>query len=320
MEILRTHESRFKNLPGYNFGENYLDIPFERQTLRMHYVDEGNKDAEETVLLMHGEPSWSYLYRKVIPPLLQAGYRVIAPDLIGFGKSDKLGKISDYSYSRQEKWLRMGIFDILQLREVTLYAQDWGGLLSLRIVAFHPDYFARVMVANTGLPAGGKDSNFTPGDHPRMMMATIGTKIWQASARWMPFFPVGKMAQMLAGESKLTPAEIAGYEAPFPSEKYKTGVRAMPQLIPMDPDSEDSLRNWEAWRRLAEFDKPFRTAFSDKDDATRILPVDRHFQDHVKGAQGQRHVRITNAGHFLQEDQPEFVAQELIAFINENPR
>jgi haloalkane dehalogenase len=152
------------------------------------------------------------------------------------------------------------------------------------------------------------------------MMATIGTKTWQVVSRWIPIFPVGKMAQMLARESKLTPAEIAGYDAPFPTEKYKTGVRAMPQLIPSNPKSDEGLRNWEAWRHLADFDKPFRTAFSDKDDATRILPVDQHFKAHVKGAQGQRHLRITNAGHFSQEDQPELVAQELIAFITENPR
>jgi haloalkane dehalogenase len=319
MNLLRTPENRFHNLSGYNFKSHYLNILFEGQEIRMHYLDEGDKSGE-TVLLLHGQPSWSYLYRKVIPNLIEAGLRVIAPDMIGFGKSDKPSKISDYSYSRQEEWLRIGIFDILQLRDVTLYAQDWGGLLSLRIVAFHPEYFARVMVANTGLPVGGKDSNFTPGDHPRMMMVTIGTKIWQASARWIPNFPVGKMASMLVREVKLTSEEIAAYDAPFPSNEFKAAVRAMPQFIPLDPNSHDTLRNREAWKRLADFDKPFRTAFSDKDDATRILPVDEHFQEHVKGAKGQRHVRIRNAGHFLQEDQSELVAQELIAFIKENPR
>jgi haloalkane dehalogenase len=216
MKLLRTPENRFHNLSGYNFQSHYLNIPFEGQEIRMHYLDEGDKSGE-TVLLLHGQPSWSYLYRKVIPNLIEAGFRVVAPDLIGFGKSDKPSKISDYSYSKQEEWLRKGIFDVLQLRDVTLYAHDWGGLLSLRIVAFHPEYFARVMIANTGLPVGGKDSNFTPGDHPRMVMATIGTKIWQASARWIPNFPVGKMASMLVREIKLTSEEIAAYDAPFPN-------------------------------------------------------------------------------------------------------
>lgn len=176
------------------------------------------------------------------------------------------------------------------------------------------------MVANTSLPVGGKDSNFTPGDHPRLLMATVGAKVWQAVARAWPDFPVGRMAMMLARVKKLTVAEMAGYDAPFPSRAYKAAVRAMPQLIPTDPASSDTLRNREAWARLAAFDRPFRTAYGDKDDATRILPVDRNVQVHVRGAAGQRHVRILNAGHFLREDQPELVAHELIAFVRENPR
>jgi haloalkane dehalogenase len=318
MKLLRTPGDRFENLIDYSFQENYIEIPFEDQKIRMHYVDEGEKSSE-TILLLHGEPSWSFLYRKVIPQLVKAGDRVVAPDLIGFGKSDKPSLLKDFTYSRQEEWLRLALFDILRLRNVTLFAQDWGGLLSLRIVAFHPEYFARVMVANTGLPAGGKDSNFTPEDHSRLLLPYIGSRIWQTSARWIPNFPVGKMAQMLTRNKKLSHEEVSGYEAPFPNNKYKAGVRAMPQLIPTNPKSYDSMRNREAWKNLREFDKPFRTAFSDKDDATRILPVDESFQNHVKGAQDQRHVRILNAGHFLQEDQPEAVAQELISFIQENP-
>jgi haloalkane dehalogenase len=318
MYLLRTPVECFNNLADYDFPENYLEIPFENQKLRMHYIDEGGP-AKETVVLLHGEPSWSYLYRHIITILTKNGMRVIAPDLIGFGKSDKPSQISDFTYSRQEEWLRMALFDILELRDITLYAQDWGGLLSLRIVAFHPKYFARVMVANTGLPVGGKDSNFTPGDHPRLILPYIGSKIWKASARLIPNFPVGKMAQMLTRNKKLTREEVAAYDAPFPDNSYKAGVRAMPQLIPTNSKSPESLRNREAWQRLSNFDKPFRTAFSDKDDATRIIPVDQSFQNHVKGAIGQSHVRIMNAGHFLQEDQPEKVAQELIAFIKENP-
>jgi len=318
MNILRTPDSRFDGLSGYDFQPNYVEIPHGDQMLRMHYLDEGDPNGEN-IVLAHGQPSWSYLYRRVIPTLAAAGYRVIAPDLIGFGRSDKPSRMEDITYDRQEEWLRTALFDILGLCDVTLYAHDWGGLISLRIVAFHPAYFARVMIANTGLPVGGKDSNFTPGDHPRMLMTTIGTKTWQLAARNWPNFPVGKMASMLAREKKLSREEMAGYDAPFPSREYKAAVRAMPQLIPMDPESSDTRRNREAWALLAGFDKPFRTAYGDKDDATRILPVDHNFQAHVRGAAGQRHLRIPQAGHFLQEDQPELVAKELIAFITENP-
>ena len=319
MKLLRTPDHRFANLSGYPFESHYLEILFEGQKIRMHYLDEGGGSGE-TVVLLHGQPSWSYLYRKVIPPLVQAGHRVVAPDLIGFGKSDKPSRVEDYTYRRQEDWLRTALFGILQLRNVTLFAQDWGGLLSLRIVAFHPEYFARVMIANTGLPVGTKDSNFTPGDQPRMLRVTLGARVWQLFARWTPYFPIGAMAQLLASESKLTAQEKAGYDAPFPNRKYLAGPRIMPSLIPMNPHSEATRRNWEAWRRLASFNKPFRTAFSNEDFAVRIIPtVDQNFQKHIPGAQGQRHVRIANAGHFLQEDQGELVAREINAFIAENP-
>lgn len=319
MILLRTPDKYFENLAGYPFKSNYLQIPFKGQQIRMHYLDEGDTSGE-TVLLLHGQPSWSYLYRKMIPFLVKAGYRVIVPDLIGFGKSDKPSKIKDYTYERQENWLQTALFDVLKLRNVTLYAQDWGGLLSLRIVAFHPEYFSRVMIANTGLPVGGKNSNFIPDDQPRLLKATIGALIWKFFARWTPIFPIGKMAQLLASESKLTNMEKAAYDAPFPSNKYLAGARAMPQLIPMNENSSDSLRNRAAWRRLASFDKPFRTAFSNEDLALRMIPLtDKRIQSHIKGAENQRHVRIANAGHFLQEDQGEIVAKELIAFIKENP-
>lgn len=318
MQIIRTPARRFENLTGYPFAENYLEIPFENQHIRMHYLDEGDKEGE-TVVLLHGEPSWSYLYRKVIPPLVRTGRRVIVPDLIGFGKSDKPTRMSDYIYDRQVSWLRTALFEILNLRDVTLFAQDWGGLLSLRLVAFEPERFARVMVANTGLPVGGKDSNFVPDDAPRKLSAFLGAKIWQAAARWTPNFPVGRMAQALT-DTKLPPNVIAGYAAPFPDNRYKAGVRAMPQLIPLNPNTPDSQKNREAWQRLARFDKPFRTAFSDKEPTMTMLPVDTFFQRHVKGAAGQRHVIIRDAHHFLQEDKGEIVAKELDAFIAENPR
>ncbi|MEX1279772.1 MAG: haloalkane dehalogenase [Acidimicrobiia bacterium] len=317
MDLLRTPEDRFDGLTDYPFEPHWLEIPFEGRTIRMHHLDEGDPDGE-VVVLLHGEPSWSFLYRKVIPPLVAAGHRVIAPDLVGFGKSDKPTTIGDYTYDRQVTWLRMALFDLLDLSDITLYAQDWGGLLSLRLVAFEPERFARVMIANTGLPAGG-DSNFVPADGPRRLLPHLGARAWKLFARWTPVFPIGRMAQALASESRLTPEVRAGYDAPFPSNRYKAGARAMPQLIPLDGDSPDARTNREAWARLGEFDKPFRTAFSDRDHAARMLPVDEYFQAHVPGAAGQRHVTIHDAGHFLQEDQGPTVAAEILAFMAENP-
>ncbi len=318
MILLKTPESQFKNLPDYNFKANYVEIPFEGQKIRMHYLDEGDKDAKETVLLMHGQPSWSYIYRHVTPPLVKAGYRVIVPDLIGFGKSDKPSEISDITYNRQEDWLRIAMFEQLKLTNVTLFAQDWGGLLSLRIVAFHPEYFKRVIVSNTGLPAGGKDSNFTPGDQPRMFIATLGAKIWQIYSRYWPWFSIGGMAKKLT-ERKLSKAEQVAYDAPFPEKKYKAAPRAMPYLIPMKAGTPDTERNWEAWRKLANFEKPFKTAFSDGDMAANMIPVAKNFQNHIKGANGVNHVTITEASHFLQEDKPLEVARTIIDFINQYP-
>ena len=317
MTVLRTPEHRFDNLPGYRFAAHYVSVPFEGTELRLHYVDEGPRSGP-VVLLLHGQPSWSYLYRKVIPVLAEAGCRVVAPDLIGFGKSDKPADIADFSYARQEQWLRTALFDGLGLRDVTLYAQDWGGLLGLRIVAFHPEYFARVMIANTGLPPGGKDSNFVPGDEPRRLLTLLGTRTWQLYSRYAPFFSVGPMCQRLASETELTPAEVAAYEAPFPTRAHMAGPRAMPSLIPTREDDPAGQRNRQAWRRLGEFTKPFRTAYSDLDPTSRMMPdLDRRIQRHVPGAAAQRHPVIEGAGHFLQEDQPDRVAEELLAFIHE---
>jgi haloalkane dehalogenase len=318
MDLLRTPDARFLGLPDYPFAPHYLQVPFEGQQLRMHYLDEGPRDGQ-VVVLLHGEPSWSFLYRRVIPPLAAAGHRVIAPDLIGFGRSDKPSRISDYTYERQEQWLRTALLDVLDLHQITLFAQDWGGLLSLRLVAFHADRFARVMVANTGLPVGGKDSNFLPDDAPRRLTTLVGAHAWKAVARWTPVFPIGRMAQALASQTRLSPQVRAGYDAPFPTNAHKVGARAMPQLIPMDPTSAASRRNREAWERLGSFDKPFRTAFSDHDFSMRILPVDEFFHHHVPGAAGQRHVTIHDAGHYLQEDQPAQVAAEINALMTENP-
>jgi haloalkane dehalogenase len=317
MILLQTPEHQFIDLPDYEFKANFVEIPFEDQIIKMHYLDEGNKDAPETILLLHGQPTWSYLYRKIIPVLVKAGYRVIAPDLIGFGKSDKPSEMKDHTYARQEDWLRVGMFDILKLRNITLYAQDWGGLLCLRIIAFFPSYFKRVMIANTALPIGG--TNLTPVDAPRLKRLSIITFWWQLFAEYSPFFPIGKMINVLSFKSKISLQESAAYQAPFPDITYLAGARALPNLIPLNANLPDSLRNEETWKLLAQFEKPFRTAFSEKDYTLKMIKkTDEDYQKHIAGARNQRHIRIGKTGHFLQEENPFEVAQGIIDFIHEN--
>ena len=317
MQLLRTPDARFVGLPGFPFAPHYLELLSRGSRIRVHYLDEGDP-AGPVVVLLHGQPSWSYLYRKMIPPLASAGARVIAPDLVGFGRSDKPTSLADHTYRLHEDWLAASLFEHLGLRQITLFAQDWGGLLGLRLVAFHPERFRRVMIANTGLPPGGSDSNFTPGDEPRRWTTLLGTRIWQLFARHSPVFPVGRLAQSLASESTLSAEEVAAYVAPFPGRSYTAGPRAMPGLIPTRADSAEGQRNRLAWAQLGTFARPFRTAFSEEDPTTRMMPnLDTHFQKHVPGARGQRHVRIAGAGHFLQEDKGELVAEELLKFIAE---
>ncbi len=293
MKALRTPDDRFDNLPGYDFEPNYTEI----DSLRVHYVDEGPADAAP-VLLLHGEPSWSYLYRKMIPPLASAGHRVIAPDLIGFGKSDKPTAQGDYSYAGHVDWM-MRFIEILDLTDITLFCQDWGSLIGLRVAAENQNRFARIALGNGGMPTGDED-------FPRAF------KIWRAFARFSPWFPIGRIIQSgTVGE--LSSEEIAAYDAPFPSAKYKAGARAFPALVPTEPDNVASNDNRRAWEFLEKFDKPFLTTFSNRDPITR--GGERLFQERVPGAKGQPHVRIKNAGHFLQEDKGEELAAILNSFI-----
>ena len=302
MRVLRTPDERFNNLPAYPFLPNYLELDDnEGGSLRMHYLDEGSPTAQ-TVLLLHGEPSWSYLYRKMVPPLVAAGLRVIAPDLIGFGRSDKPAKRDDYSYARHLGWLT-GLLDALGLQDITLFAQDWGGLLGLRLVAAQPERFARVVAANTALPTG---------DRP--MPAAF--KAWVAFSQSSPVLPVGKL---ISGgtTSKLSPEVIAAYNAPFPDESYKAGARILPKLVPTKPDDSEAVHNRAAWEVLKTFDKPFLTAFSDADPITR--GGETAFEKLVPGAAGQAHRLVKDAGHFLQEDKGEELAALLLEFIRANP-
>ncbi|MBB3048833.1 haloalkane dehalogenase [Litorivivens lipolytica] len=303
MKVLRTPDECFDNLPGYDFAPNYLSVDDgEGGELRLHYLDEGPKGADP-VLLMHGEPSWSYLYRKMIPPLVQAGHRVIAPDLIGFGRSDKPAERSDYTYARHVTWIESA-FDQLNLENVTLVCQDWGGLIGLRLLASRPDRFARAVAANTMLPTGDQ----APGE------AFIA---WQKFSQDVPEFPVGKI---IAGAvtCELPPEVVAGYDAPFPDESYKAGARQFPLLVPTSPDDPASADNKAAWEVLKRWDKPFLTAFSDSDPIT--AGGDKVFQKLVPGTQGQAHTTIKQGGHFLQEDQGEALAAVVNDFIAANAR
>lgn len=291
MEKLRTPEHCFENLPDYAFEANYAEIS---GGLRLHYVDEGSKDARP-VLMMHGEPSWSYLYRHMIPPVREAGHRVIAPDLIGFGKSDKPTQLSDYSYSAHVSWM-LEWFDRMDLTGVILFCQDWGGLLGLRLVAARPDRFAAIVAGNTMLPTGeGKPSE--------------AFLKWQTFSQNVPQFPTGQILQG-ATVRELSAGEVAAYDAPFPDESYKAGARIFPALVPTSPDQDGSADNREAWKTLSNWDKPFVTCFSDQDPVT--AGGDAIFQKKVPGTKGQPHRTIRNGGHFLQEDQPEELASLII--------
>jgi len=301
MEFLRTDDSCFADLDGYSFAPNYLLVDdTEGAQLRVHYVDEGPKDATP-ILLMHGEPSWSYLYRKMIPPLVAAGYRVIAPDLIGFGRSDKPTKRTDYTYQRHVDWMG-SVLEQLQLTDITLFCQDWGGLIGLRLVAEQSDRFARVVAANTMLPTG----EYSPGE---------AFSQWQKYSQEVAEFPAGGIING-GTTSELTPETIAAYNAPYPEEKYKEGARQFPLLVPTSLDDPASKSNIAAWQVLSKWQKPFLTAFSDNDPITS--GGDKIMQKIIPGTRGQAHTTIVNGGHFLQEDQGEKLAEVIISFINAN--
>lgn len=301
MESLRTPDSQFVDLPDYPFAPNYLQInDTDSGELRVHYLDEGNKDAE-VVLLMHGEPSWSYLYRKMIPPLVSAGYRAIAVDLVGFGRSDKPSEKTDYTYARHVAWMQEWFLK-MSLNDVTLVCQDWGGLIGLRLVAANPERFARVVTANTMLPTGDYD----PGE---------SFLAWKKFSQEVPDFNSGKIVSG-AVTSKLSEEEIAAYNAPFPDDSYKSGARQFPMLVPVSVNNPERDANLAAWEVLKQFTKPFLTAFSDSDPITR--GGDKVFQKLIPGAKGQEHTTIKNGGHFLQEDQGEALAKVVIDFIKAN--
>ena len=293
MEILRTPAERFDNLPDYPFHPNYKTI----DGLRIHYVDEGPRDGE-VILMLHGEPSWSYLYRHMIPLFVAAGCRAVAPDLVGFGKSDKPAKQEDYTYQRHVDWLR-GWVEALGLRDINLLCQDWGSLIGLRLVAEHPAWFARVVLANGGLPTGDQE------------MPQAFTQ-WRTLAQKVSKLQVGRMINR-GTVTNLAKEVIAAYDAPYPDESYKAGARIFPALVPTTPDDPAAPANRKAWRSLIRFDKPFLTAFSDSDPLTR--GAEAAFQRLVRGAKGRDHPTIKDAGHFLQEDKGPELARVVLDFI-----
>lgn len=300
IEYLRTPEERFDGVPDFPFAPQYAQVP---GGLRIHFVDEGPPDGD-VVVLLHGEPSWSFLYRRMIPILADAGYRVIAPDLIGFGRSDKPMRRDDHTYERHVEWIRSLLLDHLDLSEVTLFAQDWGGLIGLRVVAEHPDRFSRVAIANTALPVG----------EGAVSQAFLN---WRQSSQTMPDFLSGRIVQS-ATATALAPEIVAAYDAPFPDSTFQVGPRMMPVLVPITPDDPAASANGRAWEVLRTWQRPFLTLFSDGDPITRGRET--RFQAEVPGAAGQPHQTITDAGHFLQEDKGEEIARLLVAFVGRTPK
>ncbi|MEC9274668.1 MAG: haloalkane dehalogenase [Candidatus Neomarinimicrobiota bacterium] len=294
MRILRTPDERFANLLDYPFKSNYI----QHENIRIHYVDEGESN-EEVVLLIHGEPSWSYLYRKMIPIIAESGYRVIVPDLVGFGMSDKPINQEDYTYEKHVEWITSFI-ENLDLMHITLFCQDWGGLIGLRIASEQEYRFKRIIASNTSLPTG---------DY-RVPEAFVN---WQNYSQSTPVFNVGKIIKSSCVNGISQEVQQA-YDAPFPDEDYKAGARRFPMLVPTKPDDPSSEPNREAWEKLKHWEKPFLTAFSDSDPIT--TGGDRLFQKLIPGCKGMPHKTIVGAGHFLQEDKGPELGQMIVDFIN----
>jgi len=298
MAVLRTGDRRFEGLADWPFEPRYTEVDGGALgRLRIAHAEAGPADGP-VVLLMHGEPTWSYLYRTMIPPLAAAGFRVLAPDLVGFGRSDKPDDPADYSYEGHVGWMRQWLA-AQSVSDVTLFCQDWGGLIGLRLVAAEPARFARVCASNTFLPTG--DS--------RPSEAFLR---WQAFSQRVETFDCGWIVN--GGTARgISAAAQAAYNAPFPDERHKAGVRRFPMLVPTAPDSPSAAENRAAWAVLARFDRPFLTLFGDSDAVT--LGGERVMQARIPGAAGQPHRLIARAGHFIQEDAGAELAAELIGWV-----
>jgi haloalkane dehalogenase len=294
-KVIRTPESRFECIKEYPFNSHYIQV---EEDLRMHYVDEGNPE-HPTVLLLHGEPSWSYLYRHMIP-ILSKQFRVIAPDLIGFGKSDKLVSKDDYSYQSHMKWVTTFVKK-LNLNSILLFCQDWGGLLGLRMITQIPDRFSMVVASNTTLPTG----------HVKMPEAFMK---WRAFSQKSESFDIARVIDS-GTVQPLSKEAYEAYNAPFPSEEYKAGARIFPTLVPFEFDDPECAINRDAWEKLKQWNKPFLTIFGSQDPI--MIGAEKVFQKLVPGTQDQEH-QILHAGHFIQEEKGAELAQSIIAFYEKN--
>ncbi len=294
MDVVRTPDERFANLPDFPFEPRYLTL---KDGLRMHYVDEGPREAPP-VLMLHGEPTWSYLYRSMIPVFVEAGMRAVVPDLVGFGRSDKPTRTDDYSYLAHMDWLKEWI-EAMDLRDVTLVCQDWGSLLGLRLAAEEGDRFSRIVVANGFLPTADRKP-------------PLAFKVWQTFATHTPVLPIGRIVAT-GTKRKLSKQEVAAYQAPYPSSRHKAGARAFPALVPTSADDPAVPANRAAWQRLGEWDKPFLTLFGKHDPI--LGRGDRPLQEHVPGARDQPHARL-DGSHFVQEDCGAEIARRTVEWID----
>lgn len=290
--VLRTPDAWFEHISDFPFAPHYVEV----DGYRIHYVDEGPRGASP-ILLMHGEPSWCYLYRKMIPALVEAGHRCVAPDLVGFGRSDKLARREDYSYQFHVDVMN-GFVRALNLKDVTLFGQDWGGLIGLRVLVDNLDRFSRLVVANTGLPTG---------DHK----ASDGFLRWLHYSQTVENFHVGGIVKG-GCKTALSAETIAAYDAPFPEDVYKEGARMFPVLVPITPDNPASESNRSAWGVLRQWNGKVLTLFSDQDPVT--AGGEKPFET-LPGARGQPHAIIAGAGHFLQEDKGEELAARMIDWL-----
>jgi len=297
MKVVRTPDEHFAGLEGYAFEPHYSDVSDEDGTvLRIHHLDEGPRNAAP-ILLMHGNPTWAYLYRKFVPPLVSGGHRVVAVDLVGCGRSDKPAERADYTQARHVDWLTKWLTQ-LDLRDITLFCQDWGGTLGLHLAAVHPERFARVIAANTGIPLGEGEGEFM--------------KMWVGMMRDAKSFPMQQMLPTGMAHA-ITPGEFAAYQAPFPDPSYEAGICQFPLLIAVQPDNPGVSANREAWDRLGRFDKPFLTLFGARDPVTR--GGEKRLREHVPGAAGQAHHVFPGASHFIQEDVPDELVERILAFV-----
>ncbi|MEH6569913.1 MAG: haloalkane dehalogenase [Halioglobus sp.] len=325
MQYKRTPDERFEGLADYSFEPNYLQIAdTEGGELRLHYLDEGPADGP-VLLLMHGQPAWSYLYRYMIPVLVEAGFRVVVPDLIGFGRSDKPTQPQDYTYARHVTWMSEWL-TALDLTDITVFFQDWGSLIGLRLVTTFPERFSNVVLANGGMPTGMIPREYTEplkeayktlpvvkaeelGERFRDTSGIPGFLYWRKFCAESPDLDIGVLMSSVSGGSMVEGAQAA-YAAPFPDQSYMAGARRFPGLVPVFHDEPEVEENLAAWEVLRKFDKPFMLAFSDNDPVT--AGGDKKFLDEVPGAKGVAHRTIENAGHFLQQDAPQACVQAIL--------